>query len=398
MRRPQPLPTPPRREPDPTPVVEPAPAPRFERAPKRGSGRAAAPVSDADGIPTDVDLPTFDSWVDDAPAVATSSRAGAVDPDAVTDVIADDGVFASDEVTLAPVLPIAASEDAPSAPRRRPKKAPTNAGAAAPDEVSAEEAESATPTGWGDVWRASHAHRKALRREVRRFTVRSRRRRLAWIVSLSAVAVVVAGSFAVAYSPLFAVEKITVAGTSMIDAAAVQTALADEVGSPLAAIDRAAIKKHLETFPAVETYSLEARPPHELVVRIVERTPVGVVTSAGAYDLVDAAGVTLATTPEPPAGQPVISSEGGTDSAAFRAIGTVLRAVPDSIRAQVSAASATTAYDVTLTIGATGTTIIWGGADDSAEKALVLEKIMVPRPPAQVAVYDVSSPDNVIVR
>jgi hypothetical protein len=28
-------------------------------------------------------------------------------------------------------------------------------------------------------------------------------------------------------------------------------------------------------FPLVESYALEARPPHELVVRIVERTPIG---------------------------------------------------------------------------------------------------------------------------
>lgn len=395
MRRPQPLPTPPRREPEPSasPEVEAAQdAPRPAR--KSLFARPERRASSEDDVATDVDLPTFDSW----------TEGGAPDPDAETDVIADDVLFAPvsepevpvqpqphvadvEPAELAPVVPITPAvspqSEAPSSPRR---------------EVSADADAPAPLTGWRDVWRASRAHRKALRSEVRRFTVRSRRRRTTWIVALSAVGVVVIGSLGIAYSPLFSVQQITVLGTTALPADAVKKSLADEMGSPLAAIDRAAIQKQLSTFPLVETYSLEARPPHELVVRIVERTPVGVIATSDGYALVDAAGVTLSTSPTPPSGAPVISVTGGADSPAFAALGFVMRSLPDAVRTQVTAASATTAHDVTLTLGATGTTIVWGGSDDSVKKSEVLATIMAARPPAQVKVYDVSSPANIIVR
>src|SRR5690606_16615410 len=62
-----------------------------------------------------------------------------------------------------------------------------------------------------DVWRAARARRKALRAEIRRFTQRSRRRRIVWWSALGAVVALVIGSVIAAYSPLFAVERITVA-------------------------------------------------------------------------------------------------------------------------------------------------------------------------------------------
>lgn len=391
MRRPQPLPTPPRREPEPDVSIETPVRAKPRGREVREEAIDVTPAAAADAIATEVDVPTLEGWATGA------------DPEAETAVITDDGVFVRDEAPLAPVTVIGEGNDpdeAASEPAPRPRRRGRRAEAAVDDGAAAEGSESDTQplTGWGDVWRASRAHRKALRKEVRRFTVRSRRRRLAWIISLSAVVAVVAGSFAVANSPLFAVEKITVVGTTSLDAATVQQALDGAMGAPLAAVDRDAVRESLGEFPAIETYSLEARPPHELVVRIVERTPVGVITAPDGYALVDGAGVTLATSATPPAGQPLISAEGGVEGKAFRAIGTVIRSLPASIRAQVSAASATTAYDVTLTLAATATTIVWGGAEDSAKKALVLEDIMVARPPAQVSVYDVSSASNVIVR
>ncbi|KAA9157493.1 FtsQ-type POTRA domain-containing protein, partial [Microbacterium lushaniae] len=201
-----------------------------------------------------------------------------------------------------------------------------------------------------------------------------------------------------AYSPLFAVQRIEVAGTSALDATAVADALEGQLGTPLPLVDDSAVKAALVRFPLVESYTLEARPPHELVVRIVERTPVGVLESPAGFTVVDAAGVALSTTPTPPSGQPLLSITGGLDSPAFRAAGTVMRALPEPIRLQVTAVSASTADDVTLTLGGTNTTVVWGSAEDSAMKALTLDKTMQARPPAQTSVYDVSSPSAVVVR
>ena len=75
-----------------------------------------------------------------------------------------------------------------------------------------------------------------------------------------------------------------------------------------------------------------------------------------------------------------------------------MRSLPEAIRAQVTAVAASTADDVTLTLGGTNTQVVWGSADDSALKAVVLETMMAARPPASVSVYDVSSPRAVVVR
>lgn len=249
-----------------------------------------------------------------------------------------------------------------------------------------------------DVWRASRARRRALRAEVRRFTVRQRRRRMMWIGIAAAVAVLVLGTVGAAYSPLFAVQRIEVVGTSQLDAGEVTAALDGQLGTPLALVDSSEVKAALVRFPLVESYTLEARPPHDLVVRIVERTPVGVLRSAAGYTVVDAAGVALSTTPEAPSGQPLLSVPAGTNSPAFRAAGTVMRALPAPIRLQVTAVSATTADDVTLTLGGTDSQVVWGSAEDSALKAFTLEKVMQSHAPQNTRVYDVSSPSAIVVR
>lgn len=267
-----------------------------------------------------------------------------------------------------------------------------------PDRSASSAEPDAAETGLRDVWRASRARRRALRAEVRRFTVRQRRRRRVWIGAGIAFVVMVLGTVGAAYSPLFAVERIEVVGASQVDAAAVADALGGQVGTPLAMVDGSAVKAALVRFPLVESYTLEARPPHDLVVRIVERTAVGVVQTPAGYILVDAAGVVLSTTPDAPAGQPVLDVSGGTDSDPFRAAGRVVRALPDGIRSQVTAVSASTTDDVTLTLGATGTRVAWGSADRSAEKARVLDLLMQKSPPDQTREYDVTSPEAGVVR
>ncbi|WP_065570809.1 FtsQ-type POTRA domain-containing protein [Microbacterium oleivorans] len=268
------------------------------------------------------------------------------------------------------------------------------------DDVASQEpapdAEVERPLGVRDVWAAARARRRALRREVRRFTVRQRRRRYASLGALAAVVLVALGAVATAYSPLFAVSTITVVGTDRLEAAAVEKALSGERGTPLAMIDSSEVKAALVAFPLVESYSIEARPPQELVVRIVERTPVGVVSTKAGFSLVDAAGVVLATTKDAPKGYPVIDAAGGAGSRAFRAVGAVYRSLPADLRSQISAMSATTTEDVTLSID--GADVVWGSPDEPREKARVLTAAMTAKPPSEVEEYDVSSPTAVVIR
>lgn len=295
------------------------------------------------------------------------------------------------EAATAPVLPI----DTRPPDRDREGKYPASTDESSPtdDMVGGDPAMRAR-----DVWAAARARRRALRAEVRRFTVRQRRRRITWAVSGAAIVLLVLGSVGAAYSPLFAVERVRVVGTSQLPAAAVEDALAGQLGRPLPLVDSSEVKAALVAFPLVESYTLEARPPHDLVVRIVERTPIGTLSSAAGFTLVDAAGVALSTTPNKPKGYPEITVPGGITSKAFAALGMVFRSLPDDIREQVTAMSATSPHDVTLTLGKTGTDVVWGDATESARKAIVLQSIMTSQPPDEVSEYDVSSPGAVVVR
>lgn len=260
--------------------------------------------------------------------------------------------------------------------------------------VAAEGQTPAAPGSSMDVWRAARARRKALRAEIRRFTQRSRRRRIIWLSTLGAVVLLVGGSVAAAYSPLFAVQRITVTGATTIDPAVIEGALDDQLGTPLALVDTSEVKAALLAFPLIETYALEARPPHDLTVRIVERTPIGVIQSGAGFTLVDAAGVALSTTADRPAGQPLVEVEGGVDSSAFRSAGLVVRALPADIRRQLTGVRASTADDVTLTLDS-GLTVVWGSQEDSGLKALALSAALVKNPDASS--IDVTSPDVAVV-
>ncbi len=112
-----------------------------------------------------------------------------------------------------------------------------------------------------------------------------------WLGAAASVVLLVLVTLGAAYSPLFALETITVEGAAQLDAGEVEAALGDQRGTPLPLVDESAVKAALVTFPLVESYTLEARPPHELVVRIVERLPIGVIETRAGFTLVDAAGV-----------------------------------------------------------------------------------------------------------
>jgi len=286
------------------------------------------------------------------------------------------------EHPTAPVIPLASPAPLPGAPTPE----------AASKDVDAAQ------VGFRDVFKAARARRKALRAEIRRFTVRQRRRRAVWFGAAASVLILALGTLGAAYSPLFGVEKITVVGAQQLAEADIAAALAGQLGKPLPLVDESAVKAELVAFPLIETYALEARPPHELVVRIVERTPIGLIETRAGYTLVDAAGVALSTTATPSPGTPVLSITGGVHSDAFAAAGQVMRSLPDAIRVQVTGVTASTPDDVTLDLGGTNTQIVWGSAERSAKKAAVLQATMAARPPADVLSYDVSSPDAVVVR
>jgi cell division protein FtsQ len=260
--------------------------------------------------------------------------------------------------------------------------------------------EDAAPSAPGDARSAKRAlaaaareRRRYERQEVRRFTKRSRRRRVTWAVVVGALLALVAVVGVGAYSPLMALRDVRIEGAQRIPAADVQAAFADVVGTPLPLIDSSEVHAALARFPLIETYSTETVPPGTLVVRIVERTPVGVIDTGSGLELVDAAGVVIDRPDTLPAGQPLIQVDGGVADEGFRAVAAVVRSLPADVRGQLTGATAATADDVRLEL-AGGASVVWGSAEDSALKATVLASLMRAAPPDTVSQYDVSAPSS----
>jgi len=247
----------------------------------------------------------------------------------------------------------------------------------------------------GDLRRARRARKRYERGEVKRFTRRTRRRRAVWLISVGSVAAIVLLAVATAFSPLMDLTKIEVVGTSRLSSSAVSHALAGQLGRPLPLIDFGAIKKRLAGFALIRSYSTETHPPGTLIVRVVERVPIGVIQTAKGFELVDAAGVTISTTAQRPGGYPIVKLSEAVGSRrskpGFDASAAVLTALPPSVLPQVDSVTAKTTDDVTLTLRG-GQQVLWGSPDQSELKAADLAALLKDAPGASG--YDVSSPQS----
>lgn len=246
-------------------------------------------------------------------------------------------------------------------------------------------------------WKAALARRRREREEVRRFTATTRRRRIVWVSVIGGVLLLAVTCVGLAYTPLMAVREIQVEGARLVSSDLIVRDLDSQRGTPLPLVDQSAIKAALVKYPLVQSYSVESRPPDTLVIRIVERRPVGVIPSGGSFDLVDVAGVVLSTTPERPAGYPLMVFAGDSTSSGFAAAASVLRSLPDDVLSTVDEVTATTVDDVTLTLAGSGAVVTWGSGEYSARKAVVLEGLMANYPPESVQRYDVSSPESAVI-
>jgi cell division protein FtsQ len=203
----------------------------------------------------------------------------------------------------------------------------------------------------------------------------------------------------VTLSPLMSLTTIEVAGTNRLDAAALESALDSHRGTPLALLDDAQIRDDLAEFALIRSFSTEVIPPHTLVVRIVERQPIGAVSRGAVWQLVDAAGVVVESSADRPVGIPSLSVDAvDPDALPFRSVAAVLLALPSPLRDRVDEISATTRDDVNFTMIGAGHRVIWGSGERSEYKARVLEAAIVATDQSVAWEYDVSAPDSLVVR
>jgi cell division protein FtsQ len=274
----------------------------------------------------------------------------------------------------------------------------TGSRSAAASAASAVEAGASDRSARAALRRAERERRRFERGEVRRFTRRSRNRRRVWL-SIGSVVAVLAIVLAVAvYSPLLALRTVTVDGTSRVSAEEVVDAVEEQVGTPLALLDYGRITDELAEFPLIRSYVTETVPPHELVIHIVERQPVGAVADGEVFDLVDPAGIVVQSTPERPEGVPIINLPGNDpETPAYRSVVEVLLALPVPVLAEVDSITATTKDNVSFVLRGVGQSVVWGSADNSDYKARVLAAMIGNQDAETLVEYDVSAPGSVVV-
>lgn len=247
--------------------------------------------------------------------------------------------------------------------------------------------------------RVAERQRKALiRRERKRFTLASRRRRRTWWIVWSAIGALVIFVGVGAFTPLMAVREVQLVGAKTVDADAVSEALARFEGVPLALVDDADVHRALEPFPLIQRYAVERTPPHTMTVRIEERIPVISLPGEGGIAQYDAAGVLLGATDAAPEGVPLGSGAvEDRSSAAFLSAARALRDMPPELRAQVVGVTASSAQDVTFVLSS-GVEVLWGDAEQTRRKALVLSSILSSLADRPIEQVDVSSSEAPVFR
>lgn len=291
-----------------------------------------------------------------------------------------------------PERPAAHPQQPPQKPPRRVEERPAKRAAATPAAQPKVRAEQSAR-------KADRVRQRYERAEVKRFTRHARRRRIGGLVVLGVLASTAGLIAAAVFSPILALREIRVDGTVRLDPAVVQEAVSGQLGTPLALLDEARIRDELGQFTSIRSYVTELVPPDTLVIHIVERTPLGVIATPTGFDVVDAAGVVLESSPTRPANLPLMQLDGSEpDGTGFDAMAEVLIALPPDVLAQVDSIGARTQDDVTLSLTGSDQRVVWGSADDSERKADILAALLARFATAGPGEYDVSAPGSAVFR
>lgn len=189
-------------------------------------------------------------------------------------------------------------------------------------------------------------------------------------------------------TPLLAIERINFEGNQLLTDQQLTDATAELLGQPLTTVSEAEVELMLSEFSTVESFAIQSRPPHELVIRVRERQPVASVITAEGEFVFDAAGVQLSEF----AGEQiprVVVAENPAESARFRSAVDVLLSLPLGLYREVSIVSLNTQDSVELTLR-DGTRVIWGDDSDAKLKHEVLQTLIANQ--TEDVDFDVSAP------
>lgn len=219
---------------------------------------------------------------------------------------------------------------------------------------------------------------RARRNAVLRERARRRRRVVASIVALLALAGLAVG---VARSPLFAIVEVDVRGVAALEQDEVLRVANLHAGDNLLSADLDAAAGRVRALPWVADAAARRIPPSTVELHVRPREPVVVVRLPDARWLVDAEGVVVAGgtrdgLPELSAPHSVVPGVGArVRDAALRNALAVVAQLPGDVRGQVERYEALSARDVRLHLRS-GIVVRFGVADDVVAKARSVELLL----------------------
>lgn len=224
------------------------------------------------------------------------------------------------------------------------------------------------------------------------------RRRSLWrwsVVGALALTIVVVVVWALLGSSLLVVRNVRVTGAGdLVPAAAVRSAAAIRLGTPLARVDTGAVARRVERLAPVLSARVTRSFPDTVVIAVRQRTPALAVARPGGYAVVDSAGVTVSSPKSPPAGLPVLMTPPPVlrGSPVVRVAAEVVVSLPTWLRDRVRYVSVSRSV-VTLHM-LNGATVRWGGPGHADQKAAELNLLLT----THARSYDVSDPATAVTQ
>lgn len=217
--------------------------------------------------------------------------------------------------------------------------------------------------------------------------------RLIAVIGPLALIGLVAATF---FSPLLAIEKVSVTGTSRLSESKVEKALKPLVGRPLTTVSDKEVTDLLSEFGLIETFALQAEPPHTLTVKIRERQPILILVNGAKNFLYDAAGVKIAAPTEEDKFPYLRLAANPQEDSRFKTAVEVLLSLPIENYQQIFSIEVSKQLTTTFVLRDSDIRVIWGGVDEPLLKAEVLDSLIATGLDKGVSI-DVSSPNSPVV-
>ena len=243
-----------------------------------------------------------------------------------------------------------------------------------------------------EVKRLKHANKKdkGIRKKTSGFVIWGR------TLAIGGPLLLVTLVLATIWSPLLAIEQIKVSGNERIQASKIMSSLESLVGEPLTRVSVDKVSGLLTEFTLIETFTLQAEPPHTLTVKIRERQPIVTLVRGGKNYLYDAAGIKISQAVDGDSYPFMRLGSDPTEDPKFATAIRVLLSLPVTMYEKVFSIEVSDQLTTRLVMKKTDIKVIWGSTDEALLKSEVFESLTSTGLDDGVTV-DLSSPNAPVV-